>query len=327
MIRATLHQLRILRVVAEEGSIARAAQRLHLTAPTLSIQLKQLTEQLGLPLYQVIGRRLQLTGAGRDALEASRRIDDELKRLEQRLAARGGIERGRLRIAAVSTGEYLVPRLLGRFREAHPGIEASLRILPRDRLLERLDQGLDDVYLMTRPPSDRDVTAERIGANPLVMIAAPDHPWMSRRRIDVRDVARARFVVREEGSGTRLWMTEWLERFGVDLAPALELGSNEAIKQAVQGGHGLAVISLHAVGLELEAGRLALPPVPHFPAPVNWHWVQRRDILTPPAAEAFRRHLADQLPALDAMLAAVLERELGARAVERAGLERTRPAR
>lgn len=323
MIRATLHQLRILRVVAEEGSIAKAAQRLHLTAPTLSIQLKQLTGHLGLPLYQVTGRRLRLTGAGRDAVEAARRIDDELKRLEQRLAARGGIERGRLRIAAVSTGEYLVPRLLGRFREAHPGIEASLRILPRDRLLERLDQGLDDVYLMTRPPADREVLTERIGANPLVMIAAPDHPWMQRRRIDVRDVARARFVVREEGSGTRLWMTEWLQRFDAALDPELELGSNEAIKQAVQGGHGLAVISLHAVRLELEAGRLALPRVPHFPAPVQWHWVQRRDTVPPPAAEAFHRHLADAMPALDARLAEVLRTHLGARAVKRAGLDAT----
>jgi len=320
MIRATLHQLRILRVVAEEGSIAKAAQRLHLTAPTLSIQLKQLADHLGLPLYHVAGRQLRLTGAGRDAVEAARRIDDELKRLEQRLAARGGIERGRLRIAAVSTAEYLVPRLLGRFREAHPGIEASLRILPRDGLLARLDQGLDDVYLMTRPPSDRDVSTARIGANPLVMIAAPDHPWMTRRRIDARDIARARFVVREEGSGTRLWMAEWLQRFGVDLEPALELGSNEAIKQAVQGGHGLAVISLHAVRLELEAGRLALPGVPHFPAPVKWHWVQRRDTVPPPAAEAFRRHLDRELPALDRALAELLARNLGHSSVQRAGL-------
>lgn len=318
--RATLHQLRILRVVAEEGSIARAAQRLHLTPPTLSIQLKQLTEHLGLPLYQVTGRRLRLTGAGEDAVVAARRIDDELRRLEQRLAARGGIERGRLRLAAVSTAEYLLPRLLGRFREAHPGIEASLRILPRDRLLERLDQGLDDGYLMTRPPTDRDLHCERIGANPLVMIAAPDHPWTRRRRIDVRDVARARFVVREEGSGTRMWTTEWLQRFESTLQPALELGSNEAIKQAVRGGHGLAVISLHAVRLELDAGLLALPRAPHFPAPVHWHWVQRADASPTPAAEAFRRHLLDEMPALDAELARRIEQHLGRRAVERAGL-------
>lgn len=318
--RVTLHQLHILRIVAEQGSIAAAARKLHLTAPTLSIQLRQLTEQLGLPLYQVVGRKLRLTGAGHDALEAARRIDDELRRLEQRLAARGGIERGRLRIAAVSTAEYILPGLLGRFRQAHPGIEASLRILPRDRLLERLDQGLDDGYLMTRPPTDREVRTECIGANPLVMIAAPDHPWTRRQRIDFRDVARARFVVREQGSGTRLWTEEWLARFEAELEPELELGSNEAIKHAVRAGHGLAVISLHAVRLELEAGVLALPPAPHFPAPVHWHLVQRSDSAATPAAEAFRAHLLNEMPTLDGELRALLVQHLGRTTVDRQDL-------
>lgn len=318
--RVTLHQLRILQVVADEGSIAGAAKRLHLSPPTLSIQLRQLTEQLGLPLYTVAGRKLRLTGAGHDAVEAARRIHGELKRLEQRLAARGGIERGRLRLVAVSTAEYWLPGLLGRFREDHPGIEASLRILPRDRLLERLEQGLDDAYLMTRPPSGAQVACERIGANPLVMIAAPDHPWIKRERIDFRDVARARFVVREEGSGTRLWTQEWLQRFDAELNPELELGSNEAIKQAVRGGHGLAVISLHAVRLELEAGLLALPRVPHFPAPIHWHLLRKRDVPETPAADAFRDHLRIEMPALDDALRGLIEHHLGPRAVERAGL-------
>jgi len=297
--RLTLHQLRILQVVAEQGSIAGAAEKLHLTPPTLSIQLRQLAESAGAPIYEVAGRRLRLTGAGEDLLEAARNIGAELRRLDQRLAARGGIERGRLRIAAVSTAEYLMPRLLGRFRERHPGIETSLRILPRDSLIERMGQGLDDWYLMTRPPDDRELRLERVCANPLVMIAAPDHPWTRRPRIDFRSVARARFVVREEGSGTRLWTAEWLERFGAELRPELELGSNEAIKQAVRGGHGLAVISLHAVLLELDSGLLALPRVPHFPAPVHWYLIQRKGARPSPAAEAFREHLVEAMPEVD----------------------------
>ena len=219
----------------------------------------------------------------------------------------GGVERGRLRIAAVSTAEYLMPRLLGRFRDEHPGIETSLRILPRDDLIRRMDRGLDDWYLMTRPPTGRELRAECIGINPLVMIAAPDHPWTRRSRIDFRSVARARFVVREPGSGTRLWTAEWLQRFGAELKPELELGSNEAIKQAVRGGHGLAVISLHAVSLELAAGVLALPRAPHFPAPVNWHLVQRAGARISPAAEAFRAHLEREMPAIDEDLKRRLE--------------------
>ena len=305
--RPTLHQLRIFQIVVEQGSIARAAEALHLTPPTISIQLRQLSETAEATLYEIAGRKLKLTGAGEDVLEASRNVGDELRRLEQRLAARGGVERGRLSVAAVSTAEYLMPRLLGRFRDEHPGIETSLRILPRDDLIRRMDQGLDDWYLMTRPPTGRELQQERVGINPLVMIAAPDHPWTRRYRIDFRSVARARFVVREQGSGTRLWTAEWLQRFGAELRPELELGSNEAIKQAVRGGHGLAVISLHAVSLELAAGVLALPRVPHFPAPVHWHLVQRSGARISPAAEAFRAHLAREMPVIDADLIGRLE--------------------
>ncbi|AKS40648.1 LysR family transcriptional regulator [Wenzhouxiangella marina] len=306
--KPTLHQLRILQVVADEGSIAAAARRLHLTPPTLSIQLGQLAEALGMPLHRVSGRRLQLTEAGQDALEAARRIDAELKRLDQRLAARRGIERGRLRIAAVSTAEYVLPSLLGRFRTAHPGIEASLTILPRDRLIERLNEGRDDGYLMTRPPASERLRIETVGLNPLVMIAAPDHPWARQPELAFSAVTEASFVVREPGSGTRLWTADWLARFGAELQPALELGSNEAIKQAVMAGHGLAVISLHAVTLELEAGRLTLLRVPHFPAPVRWSLVQGRGVEPTPAALAFRDHLHDQFPALDATMHEVLAR-------------------
>ena len=298
----TLHQLHIFQSVAEAGSITRASEKLHLTPPTLSIQLKQLTEAAGMPLYEVVGRQLRLTGAGEDVLAASRAVNEPLERLEQQLAARRGIERGRLDIAAVSTAEYFMPRLLGDFQRRHPGVEASLRILPRSALIERLDAGLDDWYLMTRPPGDRAIEQERIGANPLVMIAAPTHPWASSAPPDFKQIAESGFVVREPDSGTRLWTAEWLDHFDVELKPTLELGSNEAIKQAVAAGHGLAVISLHAVRLELETGRLTLLDVPHFPAPVHWHLLQKTGRTATPAAVAFRDHLLETIPALDRAL-------------------------
>ena len=306
--KLTLHQLRIFRIVAEEGSIAGAARRLHLTAPTLSIQLRQLNEAAGLPLYEVIGRKLKLTGSGYDMLDAARRVDQELRLLDQRLGARRGVERGRLRIAAVSTAEYFIPGLLGEFQRRHPGIEASLQILPRGDLVKRLDQGLDDGYLMTRPPQAKNLIEERIGINPLVMIAAPDHPWHQQEEIDFDDLSEVRFVVREPGSGTRLWTAEWLAKFGHELHPELELGSNEAIKQAVKNGHGLAVISLHAVQLELAAGELVLLRVPHFPAPIHWHLIQAAASQPSPAARAFQDHLMQQMPELDRKMSRLLDR-------------------
>lgn len=298
----TLHQLLIFRTVAEAGSIARAAEQLHLTAPTLSIQLKQLSESAGMPLYEVVGRQLRLTEAGRDVLQAARDVREPLQRLEQQLAARKGVERGHLSIAAVSTAEYFMPRLLGSFQREHPGIELSLRIMPRSALVERLDEGLDDWYLMTRPPDRRALEREQVGINPLVMIAAPDHHWTQSRDLRFREVAKTRFVVREQGSGTRSWTADWLERFGAELRPKLELGSNEAIKQAVRGGYGLAVISLHAVKLELDAGKLIMLDVPHFPAPVYWYLLQKSTRIMTPAAEAFRNYLREAMPPLDAGL-------------------------
>lgn len=297
--KPTLHQFKILRVVAGEGSIAAAARRLHLTPSTLSIQLSQLAEVLGFPLHEISGRQLRLTGAGRDALESARRIDDELRLLAQRMAARRGIERGQLSIAAVSTAEYVLPDLIGRFRKAHPGIEARLSIVSRENLLKRLSEGLDDAYLMTRTPVDDELEIETVGLNPLVMICAPDHPWLARPDLTLEALTSEAFVVREKASGTRWWTSSWLEHFGTRLRPALELGSNEAIKQAVMGGHGLAVISLHAVLPELAAGRLALLRVPHFPVPVDWRLVRRRGRAQTPAAAAFRAHLHEQMPALD----------------------------
>ncbi|MFW6340502.1 MAG: LysR family transcriptional regulator [Wenzhouxiangella sp.] len=304
--KPTLHQLTILRMVAEEGSISAAAQRLHLTPPTLSIQLSQLSETLGFPLYEISGRKLRLTGAGRDAVAAARQIDDELQLLRQRLAERKGIERGRLSIAAASTAEYILPALIGQFQQDHPGIQASLTIVPRAQLLERLEAGRDDAYLMTRPPDSARIVSESVGLNPLVMIAAPAHPWVQRHDLTAEQIQGERILLREPGSGTRMWTEDWLKSYGVRLDPALELGSNEAIKQAVMGGHGLAIMSLHAVILELEIGRLALVRVRELPVPVNWHLIQRRGRQVTPAAVAFRQHLGHCLPGIDARLQTLL---------------------
>ena len=305
----TFNQLKILQTVAEEGSIVRAADRLHLTPPTLSIQLSKLADHLGAPLYEVINRRIELTGAGRDAVAAAQAIAQELGLLEQRLAARAGIERGRLQVATVSTGESILPSLMGVFQDEHPGLQIRLKIVPRDQLLGRIDRGDDDIYLMTRPPRREGLLIEPMGINPLVMIAHPNHPWVHDATHSLEELASERFVSRELGSGTRFWIGEWLAERGIEFQPALELGSNEAIKQAVMGNHGIAMISMHAVRPELEAGQLALLHLPGVPMPAWWYAVRPLARQATPATHAYLDFLKTRWLMFDETLLNQLNRQ------------------
>lgn len=310
MLKPTLNQLKILQAVAEEGSIVRAADRLHLTPPTLSIQLSKLADHLGTPLYEVAGRRIELTGAGRDTVAAAQAIAQELGLLEQRLAARAGIERGRLQVATVSTGESILPKLIGAFQTKHPGLQIALNIVPRDQLLGRIDRGEDDLYLMTRPPNRTGLLIEPVGINPLVMIAHPNHPWVRDPEHPLKDLASQRFLSRERGSGTRAWISEWLAGRGLDFKPSLELGSNEAIKQAVMAGHGIAMISLHAVFAEVEAGQLALLHLPEVPTPAWWYAVRPLARQATPATHAYLHYIRDEWSKIDVSLIDMLTRLL-----------------
>ncbi|MBY0497239.1 MAG: LysR family transcriptional regulator [Cyanobacteria bacterium] len=287
----TLHQLRILAAVAEYGGVTRAAERLHLTQPTLSIQLRQLAESVGEDVVETVGRRLLLTDVGHEVLLAARGIDAELTNLKSRLAARRGVIEGRLHVTVVSTAEYFMPRLVGRFQQAHPAVAVTLQVLNRADVLRRVSEHMDDAYLMTRPPEDTAFRAEAVGKNPLIVIAAPEHPWARRRRIPSRELATQPFVVREVGSGTRLWTDDWFRSRGLAVHARLELGSNEAVKQAVRGGFGIAVLSAHTILLEHEH-RLIVPlHVSGFPLPSKWHLVTRAGRSLSPVAQAFRRFL------------------------------------
>jgi len=274
--RYTLHQLRILDAVVEHGGITRAAEALHLTQPTVSLQVKQLADALGVALFEPRGRVLELTAAGAEVVAFARSIRRSAETLAERLAALEGLTRGRLRLAAASTAEYFVPRLLGRFQRAHPGIAVELRVVNRAEVVARLAADEDDLYVMAQPPSELPVVATPFLANPLVVIAAASHPLATRRSMRVADLAPCEFVLRERGSGTRLIADAFFAARGIALRTRLELGSNEAVKQAVIGGLGLAVISLHALSDELtHHARLRVLPVAGLPIPSRWHWVGR----------------------------------------------------
>jgi DNA-binding transcriptional LysR family regulator len=285
---ATLHQLRIFHAVAQNGSFARAAEALHLSPPTLSLQVKQLSESVGQPLFEQLGKKIYLTAAGRTLAAACEDIEARMERLGEDLAALQGVERGSVKLAILTTVKYTVPKLLGGFCAAHPGIDVAMVVGNREKLLQRLAGNEDDLYIMGQPPEQMDVVSEPFADNPLVLVAPPDHPLVGKKRIAPERLRNEPFILREPGSGTRLTSEKFFADHGIAMKNRLEVGSNEAIKQTVAGGLGLAVLSAHTVTSELALGELVQLDVRGFPLIRRWHVVVPRGKRLSAAAQAFK---------------------------------------
>ena len=287
----TFRQLRLFLALADTGSVSAAARAMHVTQPTASMQLREVTAAVGMPLYEVISRRVHLTDVGRDLAETVRRMAGEWDGFEQRVDALKGLTRGRLSVAAVSTAKYSVPRILGTFCAQYPDIDASLVMLNRDGVVERLRHNLDDFYIMSQPPSDIDLEDRVFLANPLLLIAPLGHPLAGSDRITPADLAAESFVLRERGSGTRMACERHFRSLGIRPRVRLELGSNEAVKQAVAGGLGLGIVSSHALDTHLDEQGICELYAEGFPIDSNWHIVRPRGKRHSPVADAFERHL------------------------------------
>jgi DNA-binding transcriptional LysR family regulator len=293
---ATLHQLRIFQAVAEHNSFARAAEALHLSPPTLSLQVKQLADTVGQPLFEQLGKKIFLTAAGKTLAQACQDIAQRLDLLSEDLSALQGMERGSLKLAILTTVKYTVPKLLGGFCAAHPGIDVAMVVGNRENLLQRLASNQDDLYIMGQPPQHMDVVSEDFADNPLVLVAPPSHPLVGKRRIDPARLRQEPFILREPGSGTRLTMERFFAEQGFSAINRLEVGSNEAIKQTVAGGLGLAVLSATTVVSELALGELVQLDVKGFPLIRRWQVVYPRGKRLSPAAQAFKQWLFDHRP-------------------------------
>ncbi len=287
----SLRQLQIFEAVARNLSYTRAAEELHLTQPAVFAQVKQLEEGVDMPLIERTGKQLHLTEAGREVLATCREALDATARLEMRLADMRGLKRGRLRLAVVTTAEYLVPRLLGEFCARHPGIEASLVVTNREKLLVRLAENADDLTVLGAPPENLDVVARPIADNPLVVLARRDHPLAGEGHIPLARLAEEPFILRESGSGTRLATERHFARHGLSIRVRMELGSNEAIKQAVAGGLGISVLSAHTMALEGASGVLAPLAAEGFPLMRKWYLAYPAGKHLSAVAEAFQEYL------------------------------------
>lgn len=284
---ATLHQLKIFDAVARHMSFARAAEELHLTPPAVSIQVKQLSEAIGQPLFEQIGKKISLTPFGVVSWATCRDILNRLEQLSQELAALQGLEKGNLKLATLATAKYFLPRLLGEFCTKHPKIDTTLFMGNRKDLLERLAQNQDDLYILGQPPEHMNVVSEPFADNHLVVVASPTHPLVQEKHISPSRLQDEAFILREPGSGTRLAAESFFGQHGVTLKVRMELGSNEAVKQLVAGGLGISVLSATTLRAELASGELSILDVRGLPLKRKWHLVYPAAKQLTPATKAF----------------------------------------
>ncbi|WP_296752582.1 LysR family transcriptional regulator [Thiobacillus sp.] len=288
MRRLTLRQFRVFEAVARHLSFSRAAEELHLSQPAVSMQVRGIEVILGLPLTEQLGKKIFLTEAGREVLHASQAITARLDDLQANLVQLRSMDSGQLNIAVTTTVSAVATGILARFRGEHPKVAIHLDVSNRESVLGQLAANRIDLAIMGQVPDGLGLEAIRFMDNPLVVIAPPGHPLVRKKRIAVRDLASESFLVREAGSGTRGAMERFFAARGLEIRSSMEMSSNEAIKQAVQAGLGLGILSLQTLEMEQALKRLAVLAVEGFPIMRHWYIVHRADKRLSPLAQAFK---------------------------------------
>jgi len=287
MIHTTLQQLRLFEAVARHKSFTRAAEEIHLSQPAVSIQVKRLEENVGLTLFEHVGKRITMTEAGRELYSASKDVLGRLADLDIAIDSLSGEVAGTLRVTVVTSAKYFLPHLLGAFIRRYPGVEPKLMVANRASLLERVADNIDDLYVMGHVPEDLDVTEYSFLENVISIVASPDHPLANKRKIPLKRINEERFLVRERGSGNRKVVEEFFESRGLEINPYMVLGSAEAIKQGVMAGLGISALSLHNLRLEIAAGQIGVLKVEGFPLRRRWNVIHRTGKNLSPAAKSF----------------------------------------
>jgi len=283
----TIRQLQIFQKVAEKLSFTKAAKSLHLSQPAVSMQVKQLEDICGLPLFETIGKSVSLTEAGTEVLRIGRQVLANLAEMEEILAALSGVETGTLNLAVPETAHQFMTLVLAEFRKAHPNIRFNLLIANRQGLLDHLQDNTTDLVVMGQPPKNAGLKSIGFMDNPLVVIASPNHPLNKKKNIPLSELVKHEFVVREAGSGTRLAMQRFFNENKVSLISTTEVTNNEAIKHSVAAGLGLGIVSLHTLQQQLALKQVSILDVVEFPINRTWFAVHHQNKLLGPATQAF----------------------------------------
>lgn len=285
----TLHQLHIFKIVAQKKSITKASEALFMTQPAVSIQLKQLQEQLGLSLFEFIGKQMHLTDAGKKLLECHKDLTDSLDRIETEMDSFKGMKTGKLTVSVVSSAKYFMPYILGQFRLKYPQVKIKLEVSDRLMVKNHLSENLTDfgVYSIL----DESIKSESFDFlhNPLVFITKPDSPYTKVKKF--KDLENAPFIFREHGSGTRIKLERALKDNNIKPDIIMELGTTEAVKQAVMAGFGVSLVSKYAIRQELQTGAVAVIELDNLKLETSWKlmWLTGKQLS--PAARAFHEFI------------------------------------
>jgi len=295
----TLRQLQVFETIVRLGSFTRAAEELFLTQPTVSMQIKKLSDVIGLPLFEHVGRNVEPTEAGMVLYDACRNTFETLVNLEMKISDLKGVKRGRLRLGAITNAKYFAPEVLGEFSNLYPGIEVSLKVTNRDSIIERMRNNEDNLYIMGQAPTNEmEVEAFPIAPNPLVVMAPKNHPLVGQKNIPLERIAEEPFILREPGSGVRDATIRMFDSKGLRPSVRMELGSNEAIKHSIVGGLGISVLSLHTLTLEGTNGPVEILDVEGFPIMRQWYLVYPKGkelSLVSAAFIEFAKHLESRM--------------------------------
>lgn len=283
--------MQVFETIAKTGNFTAAAQELYLTQPTVSMQMKKLAEDIGMPLFEQVGRKVYLTETGRELFKTCEAIFSCVEDFNTRVFNNKGIKGGNLQLAGVTTTEYFVPSILGVFYQRHPEIKVSLKITDRDSLMQRMEKNKDDIYIIDYLTHERDIEVVPFVENPLVIVAPPAHNLALKKRLSIHDLAGEHFLVREHDSGTRLVLEDFLAEKKASINIRMELSSNEALKRSVMAGLGIGVLSQHAVVEEYAKGMLAMLNVTGFPLSNHWYSVYPKNKKLSHVAVAFLQFL------------------------------------
>lgn len=289
----TFRQLEVLLTVYKTGSITQASKELFLTQPTVSMQLKKLTEAVGMPLYDQVGRKLIFTEAGIDVVNSAREIMGCIERLDMKLSDMQGLKKGTLRLAVVTTAKYFIPHLLGDFLKLYPNIDIDFKVGNRQQIIDRMESGEDDFYVFSHPPKNKDLELNEFLPNPLVAIAQQGHPLAAEQQIPLQLFLEQPFLMRENGSGTRHAIEKHFEQLNIELNSRMTIESNEAIKHAVMSGLGVSILSSHTLSFGGSAG-LSKLNVQELPITTKWYLANLKSKQRSVVARAFMDYVAQE---------------------------------
>lgn len=294
----TLKQLKILEAIAKQKSYTNAAKLLFISQPAISMQVKQMEREVGMPLFERNGKQVITTEVGEELLYCAQKIQQQLSQSSEVIKDLQGMKRGKLHLTMASTANYFAPQLIAAFHHDYPGAKVTLDVTNRTGLIDALDHNITDMVIMGKPPSRHRLTGIPFMDNPLVVIAAPTHPLANRSHIPLKELADEPLIVRERDSGTRIAAERFFAKHDLRLTTGMEMNRSEAIKQAVMAELGLGIVSQHTIEMELTLKRLTTLNVEDFPINRKWYIVHREEKRFSAIPEAFMNHVlknAEQL--------------------------------